>query len=91
MNTFDKDEFLQEINSFPYWVENGDDLMKFCKHLQYLLRQNVDMLRWYSKRANLTLEEELEITKLERSYKDAYNNDTSQLMSFKETFCDSVE
>jgi hypothetical protein len=37
--TFDKDQFLKEVNGFPSWIKTPDDLMNYCRHLKYRLFQ----------------------------------------------------
>ena len=86
MSDFNKEEFLEDIHSFGPWVKTPDDLLKFLKHIQYRLFQSQEMVRWYSSKAKLSPEEQMEILKISKQYDDAYGNDTSEFQSFDEIF-----
>jgi hypothetical protein len=84
-NDFDKEEFLESIHRIPHWVRNGDDLLKFCKHLQYRLFQEKAVNRWYQDNMEKVSEEKyLEVNKIQSDYDKAYNNDLSKFQSFSE-------
>lgn len=85
-NKFNKEEFLKDIHSIPYWVETGEDLLKFCKHLQYRLHQNKVIDLWYRINIKLTNDQKIEIYKIIEDCDEAYNNYTRELQSFKDSF-----
>ena len=87
-NIFDKENFILSISTFPTWIKTGDDLMTYCKHLNYRLMQSKEINRWYEKRINLIDNEVSEINQIHTKYDDAYNNDVSKLKPFKESFSD---
>ena len=90
MENFDKEEFLQSINSFPMWVKDGDDLMRYCKHLKYRLLQSMAKNSLYSERLTLyreiTDEEFMETSEFLDAYNKAYSNDKTVVVPFKELF-----
>jgi hypothetical protein len=83
---FDKEKFLKEIHTIPYWVKNGDDLLKFCKHLQYRLLQATAKNSWYEKNLDLNDDDHIEVNRLYRAYEDVYNNDASEFQPFEQIF-----
>ena len=64
MNKKEKDKFLKEINSIPYWVKNEDDLKNFCKHIQFRLFQAKEKLKIFDYHMN-TIKPETNIFILE--------------------------
>jgi len=85
-NSFDKKKFLKDIHSIPHWVQNGDDLLKFCKHLQYRLLQANAINSWYEKNMDMGDDDHIEVNRLHCAYDDAYNNDVSEFQPFNEIF-----
>ena len=39
MNEEEKEKFLEQIHSLPYWIQSPEDLMKFSRHILYRLYQ----------------------------------------------------
>lgn len=84
--TFDKEKFLTEIHSFPYWVKDELSLMKYCKHLKYRMIQQEEEKNFYKEQCikHLTDDKILEINNSLKQYDDAYNNHKSEFMRFSE-------
>jgi len=85
-NEFDKEEFLRQIHTIPSWVKNGDDLLKFCKHIQYRLLQTQAIDRWYQRNCKITDEQSAEVNEIYLNYNRAYENDKSKFQPFDEIF-----
>ena len=84
---FEKQEFLRQIHTIPSWVKNGDDLLKFCKHLNYRLLQEKAINSWYHANFGaLSLQKFEEVSQIQFDYDDAYNNDVSKFQPFSEIF-----
>lgn len=83
---FDKEKFLSDIHSIPHWVKNGDDLLTFCKHIQYRLFQYQNTVWWYRTNTHLNDEKITEVNNLMDQYDKAYQNDTSKFLPFSELF-----
>lgn len=82
----EKEEFLREIHTLPCWVKNGDDLLKFCKHIQYRLLQAKAINQWCQNNLDMQDEDLDEILKIQKAYDDAYNQDVSKFQSFEQIF-----
>lgn len=91
MTEFDKEQFLQDIHTIPSWVKNGDDLLNFCKHIQYRLFQYQSIARWYGRNTSLTDEKDMELNNLIHQYNEAYQNDISQFQPFSKMFNKKVQ
>jgi hypothetical protein len=83
-HNFDKEEFLKAIHTIPHWVKNGDNLLTFCKHLQYRLLQEKALNRWYQDNFKLDDDQSLEMYKILGEFDKAYNNDLSKFQPFSE-------
>lgn len=87
----DKEEFLAAIHQIPYWVKGGDDLLKFCKHIQYRLFQAQDVLHWYHMNAKISDDQIHEVNEIHRKYDNWKNNDTSEFPPFWKVFDNEEE
>lgn len=83
---FDEESFLSTIHTIPLWVKNGDDLLRFCKHIQYRLLQSKDMLFWYQMNFKLNEDQSNIVGNIYLDYEKAYNNDKSEFIKFSEMF-----
>lgn len=84
---FDKEGFLKEIHSFPRWVKNGDDLLKFCTHIHYRLLQEKAINAWYQDNMGKVSDEKfMEVNQIQHDYDEAYSNDKSEFLPFSEIF-----
>lgn len=83
---FDNEEFLREIHTVPSWVKNGDDLLKFCRHIMYRLLKEKAVNIWYQKNTKLEDDQYLQVLKIQIAYDDVYNNNVSQFQPFEQIF-----
>lgn len=83
MNEEEKEKFLEQIHSLPYWIESPEDLMKFSRHILYRLYQTTAELKFVRGKCALTDDDRLELSKLSLSYDDAYG-ERQEMVSFEE-------
>ena len=84
MERLDKEDFIERISTFPPWVKNGDDLMKYAKHLAFRLHQSMVALRVYSTNCSLTDDQQKQFDVLYNDHELAYSEDTSEMAPFSE-------
>lgn len=83
---FDKEQFLKNISTIPSWVTNGDDLLKFCKHIQYRLLQAQAVNLWYREQFALNATQSAEVLEIRKRYDESYDEDKSNFKPFQEIF-----
>jgi len=81
---FNSEEFLDRIATFPSWIVTPDDLMKFCRHIQYRMYQwkaTVDFIH-----ANVQMPQSFveAMEEMQLAYDDAYICDKLSLKTFSE-------
>lgn len=82
MNDNEIEEFIREISSIPEWVESGNDLLKYCRHIKYRLIQANKALEYFASHSKWTGEQSAEINQIMLSYDHAYNKDNSEFIDF---------
>lgn len=84
MENFDKEEFMEDLNSLPYWVKNEDDLCTFCKHLKFRLIQTLSLNEWYETNCHITENQVVELNKICRNFEEAYNESRKKFVKINE-------